>query len=292
MGILYPFTPLPIICIMGKKYGEIIMLKDTQLAFSLREKLGSESTGKWIEFMDSVGASLPFLLRSAGRPTTEEIASSSITDGGFTSWRQMIETSPESGGLGWSYDTYKSWKKAYNLVLKHSYLRDLALSSSEINTIQRENKEFPATLEAFEALKKGRKMLVEDRRQNAVASLQKQLHAANSELSAAKQTLEVARASEAQLKSFQLLARQELAQLNEKIGALQVQLEREKTTSENRKNKIQQLDKSLLGLDSSDTANRIFNKYFKKLSTMSRWDLLVAFFKAELPKMVTKDQKS
>lgn len=268
------------------------MLKDTQLAFSLREKLGSESTGKWIEFMDSVGASLPFLLRSAGRPTTEEIARSQITAGGFTSWRQMIETSPDLGGLGWSYDTYKAWKKAYNLVLKHPYLRDLALSSSEINTIQRENKEFPATLEAFEALKNGRKDAQEELRQNSVAALQKQLFVAKKEVTEAQNGLAISHASEANFKSVLSQIRQDLAQSNEKIGSLQVQLEREKTTSENRKNKIQRLDKSLLGLDSSDTANRIFNGYFKRLSTMSRWDLLVAFFKGELPKLVTGNKKS
>jgi flagellar motility protein MotE (MotC chaperone) len=280
---------------MGKKYGEIIMLKDTQLAFSLREKLGSESTGKWIEFMDSVGASLPFLLRSAGRPTTEEIARSQITAGGFTSWRQMIETSPDLGGLGWSYDTYKAWKKAYNLVLKHPYLRDLALSSSEINTIQRENKEFPATLEAFEALKNGRKDAQEERRQNSVAALQKQLFVAKKEATEAQNGLAVSRASEAQSKSVLSQIRQDLAQSNEKIGSLQVQLEREKTTSESRKNKIQKLDESL---GSTNTANRILCKYIEKLWSMNRWDLLLSFFKAQLPqlgnikKTVTENKKS
>lgn len=268
------------------------MPRDTEIAYSLREKLGSESAGKWLEFMDLIESSLPFILRGAGRPTTEEIASSAIGYGGFTSWREMIESSPAWGGLGWSYDTYKAWKKAYSLVQQHPYLRNLALSSSEINTVRRENKEFPASLEAFEALKNSRKDAQEERRQNSVAALQKQLFIAKKEVTEAQNGLAISHASEAQSKSVLSQIRQDLAQANEKIGSLQVQLEREKTTSENRKNKIQQLDKSLEGMASIEIAHKILNKYLKRLLSMSRWDLFIAFFKAKLPEMVTENKKS
>jgi flagellar motility protein MotE (MotC chaperone) len=242
--------------------------------------------------MDFIESSLPFILRGAGRPTTEEIASSAIGYGGFTSWREMIESSPAWGGLGWSYDTYKAWKKAYSLVQQHPYLRNLALSSSEINTVRRENKEFPASLEAFEALKNSRKDAQEERRQNSVAALQKQLFIAKKEVTEAQNGLAISHASEAQSKSVLSQIRQDLAQANEKIGSLQVQLEREKTTSENRKNKIQQLDKSLEGMASIEIAHKILNKYLKRLLSMSRWDLFIAFFKAKLPEMVTENKKS
>jgi flagellar motility protein MotE (MotC chaperone) len=277
---------------MGKNNGETPMPRDTEIAYSLREKLGSESAGKWLEFMDFIESSLPFILRGAGRPTTEEIASSAIGYGGFTSWREMIESSSAWGGLGWSYDTYKAWKKAYSLVQQHPYLRNLALSSSEINTVRRENKEFPASLEAFEALKNSRKDAQEERRQNSVAALQKQLFIAKKEVTEAQNGLAISHASEAQSKSVLSQIRQDLAQANEKIGSLQVQLEREKTTSENRKNKIQQLDKSLEGMASIEIAHKILNKYLKRLLSMSRWDLFIAFFKAKLPEMVTENKKS
>lgn len=260
------------------------MARDTHLASSLREKLGADSAGQWIDFMDSLGASLPFLLRSAGRPSNAEIANSAIGAGGFTSWRQMVESSPAWGGLGWSYDTYKSWKKAYALVQKHPYLRDLMLSSSEINTIQRENKEFPASREAYDDLKKGRKDAQEERRLNSVKALQAQLSNAKQQAAAAQTALEASRASEASLKSLESQLRQELAQSNEKIGALQVQVERSTSLAEKRKSKIEALEKDLEAYGSLKIAHGIFKKYVQGLWNSSRWQLFVAFCKGSLPR--------
>jgi hypothetical protein len=271
---------------MGKNNGETPMPRDTEIAYSLREKLGSESVGKWLEFMDFIESSLPFILRSAGRPTTEEIASSAIGYGGFTSWREMIESSPAWGGLGWSYDTYKAWKKAYSLVQQHPYLRDLALSSSEINTIRRENKEFPATLEAFEALKNGRKDAQEEQRQNSVAALQKQLFVAKKEVTEAQNGLAISHASEANFKSVLSQIRQDLAQANEKIGSLQVQLERANTSFSKRKEKIESLQNDLENYGSLEIAHGIFKKYVIEIWRFSRSQLFIAFFKGSLPRPV------
>lgn len=272
------------------------MSRDTQLASSLREKLGSESAGQWIAFMDSMGSSLPFLLRGAGRPTTAEIASSAIGAGGFTSWRQMVESSPAWGGLGWSYDTYKAWKKAYVLVQKHPYLRDLNLSSSEINTIQRENSVFPASLEAYDDLKKGRKDAQEERRLNSVASLQKQLSAEKTKAASINTSLEASRASEAQLKSLCDQLRKELSLSNEKIGALQVQLERSNNTTSKQKTKIdnledqkQKLEKKLEHYEGFKRANEVFGGYLRRhVLNASRWELFKSFIRGSI-KRPSKD---
>lgn len=265
-------------------------MTDTQLASSLREKLGSESAGRWIDFMDLIGHSLPFLLRSAGRPTNEEIASSAIGAAGFKSWRDMVEHSPAWGGLGWSYDTYKAWKKAYSLVLRHPYLRDLSLSSSEINTIQRENKEFPASLEAFKALKETRKDAQEERRLNSVASLQKQLSTEKAKAAATNTTLEASRASEAQLKSLCDQLRKDLSLSNEEKGALQVQLERSNNTISKQKTKIdnledqkQKLEKKVEHFEGFKRANEVFGGYLRRhVFNASRWELFKAFMRGSV----------
>lgn len=263
------------------------MPRDTEVAYSLREKLGSESAGKWLEFMDFIESSLPFILRGAGRPTTEEIASSAIGRGGFTSWREMIESSPAWGGLGWSYDTYKAWKKAFSLVQQYPYLRDLALSSSEINTIRRENKEFPASLEAFQGTKEKRKDAQEERRQNSVASLQKQVSASEKEAASLQHQLDISRASEAQNKSLLSQLRQELSQSSEKTGSLLVQVEQLNTTLTKQKSKIERQGKKIEELESSvfstKSANRRIADYlFKHVFDVSRWILFKAFLQGTI----------
>jgi uncharacterized phage infection (PIP) family protein YhgE len=158
-------------------------MKNTQFAEDLREALGAESAGKWLEFMDRIQSSLEFLLGAAGRPTKEQIDSSVIGTAGFESWTQMIETSPVWGGLGWSVDSWKSWKRAYAVVQKNLYLREMSLTASEINTLSREFKPFPASLEAFEAAKAARSDRIEASRGNSIAALKSQLTAAQSQVS-------------------------------------------------------------------------------------------------------------
>lgn len=258
---------------------------DTSLASSLREKLGSESAGKWIEFMDSLGSSLPFVLRGAGRPTSEEIASSAIGKGGFRSWREMIEYSPAFGGLGWSYDTYKAWKKAYSLILKYPYLRDLSLSSSEINTIQRENEQFPTTLEAFKELKEKKKDSQEERRLNSITSLQKQLSAATKEVATLKAQLETSRVSADQFKSLSEQLRKELAISNEKNGALQVQLERSNHTVKRKNQKIEIIEKRLDNLQGMKRAHEMMGNYLREnIFKASRWQLFLSFLRGNVRK--------
>ena len=150
-------------------------MKPTQFALDLREALGAESAGLWVFFMDKVRASLPFLMDSAGRPKAEIVQSSAIGQAGFDSWSAMVESSPDKGGLGWSVDSWKAWKRAYGIVQAHPYLRDLELTASEINTLSREIQPFPATSDALEAAKLERTKKLDAKRGNAVATLQVQL---------------------------------------------------------------------------------------------------------------------
>lgn len=258
--------------------------RDTRLAESLRDQLGSESAGRWIEFMDLMRASLPFLLRGAGRPTADEITSSAIGSGGFTSWREMVETPASDGGLGWSYDTYKSWKKAYSVVLEHPYVRDLGLSASQINTLKRENRTFPATLEDYKALTEKRKDSLEERRSNSVKGLQAQLSTAKQEAAATRQALDLSRASEAQLKSDQAQLRQELAQTSERNGALQVQVETLTKTVKTQENRIQELVEADETNSSVRVAHSIFMKYVQRIWSFSRWDFFKIFIAGQMPR--------
>ena len=147
----------------------------TQFVQDLRDSLGAESAGLWIFFMDKVQAMLPFLIRGVGRPKTGAVRASAIGAAGFDSWFAMVEASPDEGGLGWSIDSWKAWKKAYAVVQAHPYLRNLELTASEINTLSREIQPFPPTSEALEEAKLERTKKLDAKRGNAVATLRVQI---------------------------------------------------------------------------------------------------------------------
>lgn len=157
-------------------------MKAGQFAEDLREALGAESAGLWIFFMDKINATVPFLLRKAGRPKSEEIAASPIGQAGFDSWSGMIEASPDEGGLGWSVDSWKAWKRAYAVVQEHPYLRGLDMTASEVNTLARELEPFPESEEDLEAAKAERREKLDAKRGNSVSSLRRQLTESQHEL--------------------------------------------------------------------------------------------------------------
>lgn len=134
--------------------------------------LGTENVpGQWMIFMEAVTRLLPDVL-SSGRPTSEAIDRSVIGQLGFKSWTAMIEAPQEAGGLAWNVSAWKAWRRAWATVQAYPWLRDAGLTSSEVNTLAQESKdEFPASLEAYEELKKGRKDAAEKRRTESVAAL-------------------------------------------------------------------------------------------------------------------------
>lgn len=111
--------------------------------------LGSESGDKWLEFMDYVNQNLSHILKR-GKPRIQDIENSIIGKSGFKTWKDFIESSTQTGGLGWKIATFDSWKRAYSIVCNYEFLRDLELSASFINTIYRETKpNFPKTESEF-----------------------------------------------------------------------------------------------------------------------------------------------
>lgn len=153
--------------------------------------LGTENNpGQWMTFMETVTRLLPDVL-SSGRPTAEAIDRSPIGQLGFKSWTAMIEAPVEAGGLGWNVSAWKAWRRAWATVQANPWLRDAALSSSEVNTLAQEHKdEFPPSLEALEGLKKERKEMAEKRRTETVAALKARAEAAEKRAIQAEARLE------------------------------------------------------------------------------------------------------
>lgn len=153
------------------------------LKAKLLELLGAESSGGWLVFMDELRIQLPFLFLKEdktgkpGRPMKELIAESYIGEHGFKSWEAMVK---HKDGLNWSYDTYKKWRLAYNLVGKHPYLRELDLTYSQINTRNlTKDPEFPASIEEWQEDVKRVKTAQNEKKANSLAAANK----ANQEMS-------------------------------------------------------------------------------------------------------------
>lgn len=138
--------------------------------------LGAEAAGQWVLFMDEVERTLSFLSKG-GAPRKEDIQSSIIGASGCATWKEFLETK-----LGWSYNSWKAWRKAYLVVNAHPYLRELGLSASEINTINRENSVFPADIHAFKALKTSRQAAIDAQYDDSVSQLKAALASANAEI--------------------------------------------------------------------------------------------------------------
>lgn len=167
---------------------------------TLRDLLGSESGASWVAFMDYAHEALPNVLNH-GKPGREAIKNSIIGDAGFSSWKDMIKAPVVDGGLGWNISAWNSWKRAYGLILKYPYLRDLELTSSLINTIHKEtNPNFPADQTAWNDYQGAREQLQMERHQNSLKDAQKrsddlteQLAAITSNMGPLREQLEAAK---------------------------------------------------------------------------------------------------
>ena len=120
---------------------------------ALVEALGTENNSiQWLVFMDTVSKLLAVVLK-VGRTKQNVVEQSLIGRLGFTSWRQMIETEQERGGLGWNWSAWVAWRRAYKVVQANPYLRDLRFTSNKVNTLEQQakaqKKSFPKTMEEF-----------------------------------------------------------------------------------------------------------------------------------------------
>ena len=147
------------------------MKSEILLVSDLQELLDPDNIYKWLAFMDKIHTKLPLILRQ-GKPRKTDIEQSIIGQSGFSSWREMLEA-PKPNGFGWRYATFDAWKRAYNLVLTHSYLRELELTASQINTIYRESKpNFPKNLNDFNSFSESRKEKQVEQQQNSLKAAQ------------------------------------------------------------------------------------------------------------------------
>ena len=151
----------------------------------LKDLLGTESSDNWINFMDYIHQELSLILK-IGKPRAVDIENSFIGQVGFKSWREMIDAREDEGGLAWNHASFDAWKRAYSVVLKHSYLRELELTASQINTMQRESKpDFPTSLSEFKAFSDNRKEKQVEQHQNSLKDAQNrsaELQVANKKL--------------------------------------------------------------------------------------------------------------
>lgn len=112
----------------------------------LHTLLGTGSRTGWINFMDETMKLLPFL-SIKGRPPKAALQSSVIGLSGYKTWKAYLEAE-----LTWNRHTWDAWRRAYKLVLKYPYLRELKLSASKINSRYKLNpKSFPVSTEQWES---------------------------------------------------------------------------------------------------------------------------------------------
>ena len=137
--------------------------------------LGAESGNQWLNFMDYSYEILGNIVSGRGKPSAEIIKESIIGKAGFTSFKEMIEAPVADSGLGWNISAWTAWRRAYSVVIKHPYLRDLELTASNINTIYNELKKegFPDNIGDFSEYQVNRVSSQKDRQAHSLADAQR-----------------------------------------------------------------------------------------------------------------------
>ena len=105
----------------------------------------------WIAFMDEVVKLFPFLFRP-GRPNKQHIENSLVGYFGYSSWQDYIE-----GQLLLNVSTWHQWYRAYKVVRKYPYLREIQATPSVIVKRYYNEKTFPGTAGEWVTLNEKRK---------------------------------------------------------------------------------------------------------------------------------------
>jgi len=156
----------------------------TELEQELQDLLGAEMDGAWVDFMDYVNTTLPFLF-DAGRPSASQIKNSQIGSSGFTSWGDLIKS------LGWNESSWRAWSRAYKIIVKFPYMRDLDLSASMINTSWNKLKpDFPSNIAEWELYRDKVVADQQEKQQNSLKEAQKQVKTARSEILSQRSTID------------------------------------------------------------------------------------------------------
>lgn len=88
----------------------------------------------WQRFMALVHGLAPDVF-SRGRPSADAIRDSFIGQAGFKSWREMLETPVEQGGLGWSWSAWRQWSRAWATLQEHPGIADAGLTPAQTNRL-------------------------------------------------------------------------------------------------------------------------------------------------------------
>lgn len=118
--------------------------------------LGTETNpAQWMQFMATVRQHLPDVL-SRGRPTKAAIQHSVIGALGFSSWREMCEADPASGGLGLNWSQWRQWSRAWSVVQQQPGLEGVQLTAAQTNKLASDCKAagepLPASSDELETL--------------------------------------------------------------------------------------------------------------------------------------------
>jgi polyhydroxyalkanoate synthesis regulator phasin len=215
------------------------------IATRLRQLLGAESAGAWIDFMDMVHRELPFLT-APGRPKKADIEASEIGRSGFGSWVEMIEAPVDKGGLGWNRHSWNAWRRAYRLVRQYPYLRGLGLTASQINTAAQKAKTFPTTADEWWDLQSKMEQEACERHQRSLSEAQAQAR----EWQEKAKTLE-ARLAQANddLRRLEWMRSEERERLQSQITTLKNQIDELEQTSKRLRSDNSRLEMEKLALE-------------------------------------------
>lgn len=207
----------------------------------LIELLGSESGDKWLEFMDYVSQNLSHIL-SRGKPKSEDIEYSIIGQSGFKSWKDFVESPTSKHGLGWKIATFDSWKRAFAVVGQYSYLRNMGLTASFINTIHRETKpDFPSSESDFNDFVAKRSDIQIAKQQNSLKDAQnvsEELKKQNSDLIIKMEQQEINMAHFKQQAAQSAALTERLLGTEKKITELEIALENALEDSKKARNSL------------------------------------------------------
>ena len=230
----------------------------------LLQALGSENNpAQWIDFMRTVFKYFPFLMRDSGAPTNQQIENSAIGQLGFKSWSAMIKAPREEGGLNWSWNNWKQWKKAFKVVNQHEYLCDMNITASAVMRLASDFKdvEFPTSLEELEQAKSAIAQKKKVDEAEKVSSLKARVQELEQKLIAANAKIEAHDAS-----------KQDLATIVDSVAQLKAENAALSTKCEELQSRNNELEH-----DARVSKSRYVDLK-KRLSSMSLWQRIKADF--------------
>lgn len=181
----------------------------------LLNALGTENIpNQWMHFMATVRQHLPEVL-SRGRPTKRAIDDSVVGALGFTSWRSLLETPTDAGGLGLTWSTWRQWSRAWATVQQHPGLENAPLTAAEINRVHSDaraaNEPMPADMAAVETFWEQQKGRKEAARANTLAAMRELIETMEASLAANQKDLTSAYETMAELRhQFDYACKQKL----------------------------------------------------------------------------------